>query len=412
MRTLAWIVALAVLAVLAALLAQYNDGNVVVLVPPWRIDLSLNLFLALAAALLFLVYWLARLTQKLADFPARVAMYRQRREEIGAQRAMREALRALFEGRFARAERAARAAQASPYFAGLAALIGARAAHRLQQNARRDEWLELAERDPNLATARLVTSAEMWAEGRENLRSLAALEALRESGARHIHAARIGLAANAQAGRWQEVLRGVRLLAKRKALHEVAAARYKQRAYRALLQEHRHDAAALEDTWNRIPAEDRRRPEIALEGARLLTAAGRGRTAVAALEEALAAAWDPRLLDEYARPQPFPARERIERAEGWLERHPGDPALLRCAGLLCLADGLWGKARHYLEESLQRDVQPQTLLGLARLAELTGNEVEAAAHYREAALAFAKESSDAGGADAGTSATPARDDVR
>src|SRR5690606_18502727 len=131
--------------------------------------------------------------------------------------------------------------------------------------------------------------------------------------------ARIGLAANAQAGRWQEVLRGVRLLAKRKALHEVAAARYKQRAYRALLQEHRHDAAALEDTWNRIPAEDRRRPEIALEGARLLTAAGRGRTAVAALEEALAAAWDPRLLDEYARPQPFPARERIERAEGWLE---------------------------------------------------------------------------------------------
>lgn len=388
MRALVWTVVLAVLAVAAALLAQFNHGNVVVLVPPYRIELSLNLFLALAAALLFLVYWAARLAQKLADFPARVAMYRQRREEIGGQRALREAIRTLFEGRFSRAERAARAAQESPALAGLAALIGARAAHRLQQHARRDEWLERSEPDRELATARLVTSAEMWAEGRENARSLGALEELKEAGARHIHATRIGLAAYAQAGRWLDVLKGVRLLSKRKALHELAAARYKQRAYRELLQQQRHDAAALEQAWSEIPPEDRTQPDIALEGAQLLYLAGRGRAAASAIEETLARHWDARLLDEYARAQSFPTRERIERAEAWLQEHPDDPALLRCVGVLCLSEQLWGKARHYLEESLRREVQPSTLLALARLAEVTGNDIEAAAHYREAALAF------------------------
>jgi HemY protein len=395
-RALTWTVVLAVLAVAAALLAQFNHGNVVFLVPPYRIELSLNLFLGLAAVLLLAVYWAARLAQKLADFPARVAMYRQRREEVGGQRALREALRALFEGRFSRAERAARAAQESPALAGLAALIGARAAHRLQEHERRDEWLEKSEGDRELATARLVTSAEMWAEGRENARSLSALDDLRESGARHIHATRIGLAAYAQAGRWLDVLRGVRLLSKRKALHDVAAARYKQRAYRELLQQQRHDAAALEQTWNGIPAEDRRAADIALQGARLLMLAGRGRAASAALEEALAQNWDARLLDEYARAPSLPTRERIERAEGWLQQHPEDPALLRCLGLLCLSGQLWGKARHYLEDSLRKDVHPSTLLALARLAEITGNEEEAAAHYREAALAFEKLRSDAG----------------
>lgn len=408
MRALAWTVVLAVLAVAAALLAQFNHGNVVFLVPPYRIELSLNLFLGLAAALLFVVYWAARLAQKLADFPQRVALYQVRREEVGAQRALREAIRALFEGRFSRAERAARAAQESPAHAGLAALIGARAAHRLQQPARRDEWLERAEVDRDLSTARLVTSAEMWAEGRENARSLAALEELNESGARHIHATRIGLAAYSQAGRWLDVLKGVRLLSKRKALHELAAARYKQRAYRELLQQQRHDAAALEQAWNEIPQDDRLHPDIALEGAGLLSVAGRGRAAATALEEALEHRWDPRLLDEYARAQSVPTRERIERAESWLQKHPDDPALLRCLGVLCLSEQLWGKARHYLEDSLRQEVHPSTLIALGRLAEITGNEPEAAAHYREAALAFDRARS----GEAGTPfALPARENV-
>ena len=65
-------------------------------------------------------------------------------------------------------------------------------------------------------------------------------------------------------------------------------------------------------------------------------------------------------------------------------------ALLRTAGVLCLREQLWGKARSYLVESEQIDKHPGTLVALARLAEAVGNEAEAAQHYREAALAFAQ----------------------
>jgi HemY protein len=389
MKFLGWGLVLALLAAALAVLAQFNDGNLVLLVPPTRIDLSLNFALLLLGGLLVAVWWLARMVQRAADFPERVRAYRHRRDEVGSQRALRDALRALFEGRFARAERAARAAQATPENAGVAALIGARAAHRLQQTDRRDEWLAQAEGDRALDTARLVSSAEMWAESRENDRALGALDTLHATGSRHLHAARVALNANLQSGRWDDVIRGVRVLEKRSALHPVLAERYKLLAWREALMDRRHDPAALEAVWHKIPAADRQLAELALEGARLLNLAGRGRAAALALEGALAKRWDERLLDEYARAQVFPARERIERAEGWLKAHPGDAALLRCLGLLCLREQLWGKARSYLEESLRTATHPSTLLALARLAETIGEDAEAARQYREAALGFA-----------------------
>lgn len=389
MRLLLTLLVMALAGVAAASFALRNDGNVVILAAPWRIDLSLNFFLLLVAVALVAAYLVARLMGAMAAFPERVSAYRARRTEIGAHRALREALRALFEGRFARAERAARAAQAAPDSAGLAALIGARAAHRMQEHERRDAWLASVEGDDALDQARLATSAELWSEAHDSTRALGALERLRAGGARHIHAQRIALGAYLQQGDWPRVLRLARLLEKRGAINTTLAARTKAIAYRAQLQQLRHDPAALEAAWSRIPAADQRETELALEAGALLNLAGRGRAAAQALEAALAQEWDERLLDEYARAQVTPARERIERVEQWLAQRPGDPALLRCLGTICLREQLWGKARQYLAESLRAQPHPATLLALARLEETLGNEAESLRHYREAALGYA-----------------------
>ena len=161
----------------------------------------------------------------------------------------------------------------------------------------------------------------------------------------------------------------------------------------------RHDPVALEASWRGLPQADRELPEIALEGARLLNVAGRGHLASEIIETALGkspAAWDDmaeRLLDEYARAQAFPARSQLERAEAWLAQAPPRglvrAALLRTAGLICLREQLWGKAKGYLEDSLTEAKHPSTFLALARLAETVGDEAEAARQYREAALGFA-----------------------
>lgn len=398
MRWLTWALLLSLLAATVALILQVNAGNVALFVPPYRIDISLNLFLLGLTAVLLVVYWGARALQRVVDFPEQVRLYRARREEIGGQQALVESVRGLLEGRFARAEKAARAAQSSSRTAGVAALIGARAAHRMQEFDRRDEWLARAEDNRDVETARLVTSAELWSEQRDNDAALGAIERLQSAGARHIHAMRIALNANLQSGRWEEALKALHALEKRNAVHPVLARRLKVAAYRERLLSQRYDPGSLEDAWKAIPGADRVLPEIALEGARLLNTAGRGGRAAGAIEDALQAApseWDETclpLLEEYARAHAFPARGQLEQVERWLSDAPRDDAkravLLRTAGTLCLREQLWGKARSYLSESLQIAKDPATLLALARLAEALGDEAEAAQHYREAAIGY------------------------
>jgi HemY protein len=390
MKSLIWALLLALIAAALALAAQFNDGNVAILVPPYRIDLSLNLYLLLSALFAIVVYVIAFVAHRAFDFPRQVTLYQERREIVGGQRALKEALQALLEGRFARAERAAKAAQSSTESAGLAALIGARAAHRMQEFDRRDTWLQSAAADRSVQAARLVSSAEMWAESRENDRALDAIRGVQAGGSRHIHAARIALAAYAQAGRWDELLKSVRALAKRNALHEVLVARYKRLSYRARLMEKRHDAGLFEGALSHIPAEDRREPGLAADAARWLAALDRGASAAHLLEDALAHEWDPRLIEAYGQIDAPPYRERIEKCEDWLRDHPNDAVLLRCVGRLCMREQLWGKAAQYLAESATILPHPDTSIARAQLAELTDDKASAHEHYRDAALAYAR----------------------
>jgi HemY protein len=392
---------LALLAAFTALFLRINVGNVALFVPPYRIDVSVNLALLALVLLLSAVYWVARVVQKMADFPEQVRLYRARREEIGANRALVESVKNFFEGRFARAEKSARAAQSSSLTAGMAALVGARAAHRMQEYSRRDEWLDLAGLDADIETARLVVSAEMLTEQRENDAALSAINRLQGEGRRHIHAMRIALSANLQSGRWDEALKAVRLLEKRNALHPVLSRRLKFTIYRELFKAQSTDAAALEAMWRSVPEAERQSPEIALEAARLFNEsdAELGRLAAEAIEAALQqspAAWDDsslRLLDEYARAQMLSPRDQLERVEAWLKAAPPigpiRAGLLRAAGLICLRQQLWGKSKGYLLESLAADRDASTLLALARLADAIGDEREAALYFKEAAVAFA-----------------------
>ncbi len=390
MKSLIGLVLLALLAVLSAMLLKESVGTVVFLVPPTRVDLSVGLFLLIVLIVLWLTFWLGRVLQRLAAFPERVRIYRERRTELGAHRALYEALRALLEGRFVRAERSAQDAQAAPPVAGMAALIGARAAHRMQEFDRRDRWLEQAESDPDLATARRVVSAELWAEQREPGRALRAIEALQSSGARHLHAMRIALSAHVQAKHWRDVMRTVRVLEKRRALHAEAAARVRRIAVRGLLADAADDPVLLERTWEAVDSPDRLVPDIALDAARRLNEAGRGQAAALALEAVLERQWDERLLDEYALCEVTGSRAQIERAESWLKAHPRSQPLLRCLARICLREKLWGKARAYLEESQRLGEDAQTSLALAELAEAMGDGEGAARHFRRAALGLAQ----------------------
>jgi HemY protein len=388
-KTLLWALGLAVVAALIALGLQANQGSVVALAPPWRVDFSLNFFLLLLLLTLWLAYRFGRVIQRLKDFPERVRAYRERRSELSALRGLREALKALFEGRFARAERAAQRAQAVPPVAGLAALVGARAAHRMQEYERRERWLESAEQDPELTMARLVLSAEMWSEQRDSARALQVIEQLHGAGARHIHAMRIALVAHLQSGHWLDAIRIVRALDKHRGLPAPASLAYKVVAYRGLLRENAEGLQAFERAWNTVPGSDRKAPELALEAARCLNRLGRGEEAARVLEISLQEQWNERLLEEYGRCVDLHVTATLARVESWIQVHGRSAVALRCLGRICLRAQLWGKARSYLEESQRLEDNADSALVLAELAEAVGDQPLANQCYRQAAIGLA-----------------------
>src|SRR3954470_10497799 len=161
MRVFLWLVALMAAAIGIAVTARFNPGNVVLFYPPYRVDLSLNFFVVLAVALFAVLYLLVSALRATLAMPSKVAAYRQQKRERDGNKGLRDALKALFEGRFGHAEKAAARAAELPDNAGLAALIGARAAHRMRQASRRDHWIAGISQDNAMKTARLMTVTEL-----------------------------------------------------------------------------------------------------------------------------------------------------------------------------------------------------------------------------------------------------------
>lgn len=393
MRLLFWVAILFGGAVGLALFTQFNQSNVVLFYPPYRVELSLNLALALLIGLFVFAWTLLSAIRHLSGMPARATAYRERNRMLKAQAALRESIENLFAGRFARAERTAREAQAWPAQVQTAALIGARAAHRMQEAERRDAWLAQVT-DPELEQARLVSLAEMQVDARDAEGALQTIAQLQAQGGRQFHVQRIALRAHQHLNNWSEVLRLARMLEKRNALHPVLALRLKQMACEALLEERRHDVQGLHEFWRSLSTEERRAARIAEPAARYLCALGRQQEARRIVEDALKANWDSRLVQRYAEcAEPGHALPQIQQAEKWLVEHPADADLYFTLGILCLGEKLWGKAQSSFERALkyadhdsQRRLRVRTHLALARLFEETERADDAQRHYRESAL--------------------------
>ena len=388
MRWVVWMLLVFAAAVGLALLVRFNHGNVAILWPPYRIEISANLAIAGLLATFVVLHVLLIGTSRALALPQRVRDYRARRQQEQAGAALRDSILAFFEGRLGRVERFAKAAQSHPSTAGPAALIAARSAQRLHEVERRDRWLQDAAADPGAANALLMTHAELAVEDRRTQDAIEIVERLRERGARHIVSLRTALRAYEQAERWDDVLRTLRLVEKRDALHPTALQRLRIKAYVAVLGPRSGDAAAIRELWRSLRADERAVPEIAAATAAALADAGATDDARRIVEQGLDTAFSEPLVGTYARlgGDAMPSlRDRLERLEGWRRRYGDEPSLLLALGRVCASEKLWGKAEEYLTLVLRRQPTVAVHAALGDLYDALGRTDEAATQYREAA---------------------------
>jgi HemY protein len=381
MRALLWVVGLFALAVALPVAARYNPGFVLIVSPAHRVELSLNFAIVLLAIAFAICYFVVRALGVTLAMPALAAGFRRQRERVRARRDFDEALTAYFEGRFGRAERAARDAIGQHESAPLGLAVAARAAHELRAYQRRDEYLSEMERlAPAEGYLRLMTQAELLLDERRYHDALQALAKLKD---KHTAALRLELKAHQLARNWDQVLQLLSQLEKRQVFEPALLAQLRRYALTENLKRKALDARSLRSFWDKLTPDDRRDSRIAAAAAQCFIGLGGCAEAHAIIEDSLDANWDPALLPLYVECLPRDARRYLERAESWLLQHPGEPGLLLALGELCMHQSLWGKAQSYLEASLAIDPSHTAYVQLGRLLERIGKPEEASQVYRQ-----------------------------
>jgi len=381
-RFLFWFLVLAAAAVVAALAVRLNTGYALLVAPPYRIELSLNLLLAIVVGGFFALYFSIRLVMRTLRMPRQVQEMRRRQKLERARAKQDAAVVALLEGRYGKARQHAQEALAIPGSSALNALIAARAAIDVRDFEAAERLLAGSEAQAqSLAVPRLMLSAEIALEQGQPPEALRILQALRKEAGLHTAALRLELRALQSARRWAEVPPLLEQLVKRKVFAPAQAEQARVTAYSEQLKVLEYDAVGLRDYWSHLPESIRLHPMVARAGARSFLQLGGDRDAADILAASLGHEWDSDLVELYGDCHLADVSRQLEQAERWLATHNHDAVLLRVLGQLCQRAQLWGKAQTYLEASLALDDGWRAHLALGDMFGRQGRDSEANAHF-------------------------------
>jgi HemY protein len=129
--------------------------------------------------------------------------------------------------------------------------------------------------------------------------------------------------------------------------------------------------------WQELPGSLAKRADVIVAYARAAIACRQFHIAEKALRELLASQWDETAVLAYGEIEDAEPLDVLDRAEGWLPKHPLDANLLLTCARLAIRAELYGKARSYLETSLGTRPRLETYQLLASLAEQLGEHERA-----------------------------------
>jgi len=358
-----------------------DAGYVLIAYKNFRYESSVWATLALLAVLWLLVWGIKLLVELVTASTGLVNPWSRRNRSRRVQIAIEQGQMDLAEGRWASAERHLhRAAEAERqpllYYIG-----AARAANEQGRYEESDGLLERAlERQPQAELAIALSHAQLQMDRGDTEGALVTLQAMHE---RHPHNAQVLRQLqrlHQQRGDWSSVIRLLPELRKDKVLPANELAELERRAWGenlslAAQREEQGEAGlqSLERAWEQLTAAQRQQPQLVLAYADQLRRLGADAKAEEVLRGALKRGYDSHLIRLYGLLRGSDPARQLKFAEGWLKDHPGDASLLLTLGRLCLQNSLWGKARDYLESSLQVQRNPEACAELARLLAQLGD---------------------------------------
>lgn len=385
MRTILWVLILFALAAVVALFTQASTGYLLLVLPDWRVQVSLNFAIAVCVATFFALYFVFRLFFRVWAWPAQLQQKRARRWQKKAGQSLDAALAAFLGGRFQDAQKQARIAYAYSKRAAAPALLAAYAAQAMNNNAEAEKWLARAQEGD--AEGVLIARARFALRNNDAAAAGQALADLRQAAAGNAAVQRLDLELAQMQQDVQAVTPLVDQLSRARLIEPERAERLREEAHLARLRELIAQPEEQRQFWQALPKATSRDSNFLRQALPLLAAAGQGLLARRFVENALKRQWDSGLARLYhlCAGQKDAAREALSLSERWLSAHADDAGLLYALGCQCMAAQLWGKAQDYLERSAALQPQAETWMALGELMDQLKRAQQAAEYYRRAA---------------------------
>lgn len=422
MRWSLWLLALFGIAVAVALGLSMQAGTVTLFVPPYRLDMSLNLVVIGLLSSFVLLYAALRGLFSMFDLPVQARRWRAQQRERSAQQSLLNAMLLWMTGRFLRSRKAALQGLSqvdsllesgeSPHqmsltlMRSLLHLLAAENAHALRDQAARElHFQQVLVQDEGRRVSQTLElrdaaylNAARWAlHDRDSQKAQQWLAQLPQGTARRTMALRLRLKADRSNRQHLPALDTARLLAKHGAFSAAAAGSLLRGLAMACLDDC-HDSSQLQTSWGLLQDDERAMPELALHAAQcLLKLQGDPQIALQWLlpvwqalihNHGLLAVQRQRMVQVLSS-----ALHAVEPDSEWLARieqarlaNPRSLELQYLSGMVCLRHGLWGKAQQMLEQVAPRlsggELQRQAWRALAELAENKGDTAQALACWK------------------------------
>jgi len=384
-KLLALIIISLLLAVGIGNYAEHDSGQMIITISGWTIQTSFSFFVISMVILFLLLYCLLRLISRFWNMPGELGSWKQGRHHRLSEKYLSRGLMALVEGDWNKAEvsltRGAPHSQ-SPLVNYLAA---ARAAQQLGAVERRDGYLMQAYKDePDAEVAIGLVQAELQIKQQQTEQALATLTHLHDQKPKQDQIKIMLLHTYAELEDWQAMLELLPRIQRSGILSREQIQAKQLEAYGGLLIQVGMDAdkEKLNNAWINIPRKLRSEFHLIEVYTKEKLKLADASDCEPLIHKALKKQWDIALLGLYGLVEGKDIARQLKFAESFLSSHARESVLLLTLGRLSVKNKLWGKARTYLEESIDINPLPEAYRTLASVLDELGEHGAAAVQYQ------------------------------
>ena len=350
----------------------YGPGYVVFSFADLSIETSFIFMLGFLALAFFVFHYLVRVFSVLLRIPDYLGFRYSHRQAEKARNALIKGLIEMSEGRFLQAEKILLKQVQHSDTGLLNYLMAARAAQQLGAYDPCDEYLRLAhESTPSADIAIGITQAELQLAHKQYEQSLATLNHLSQLTPKHGYVKKLQARVYQQLGDWDNLHQLLHDVKKHHYIADDKLEAIELETYSGLLNQaiKKNDAAKIATTWQQVPKKLKLDTELLMIYAQYLVDQRRDDEAEVLIRHYLSNHWNEVMVGLYSNLATSNTLNQIETAETWLLDHHRSVTLLTILGKLCIKQSLWGKARAYLESSIDIKPSAEACLLLAKLLE-------------------------------------------